>query len=186
MLIALFLLATGCSKKEQAEEKPGVARAATVTLAATVSEVDYEDRILALTDDAGNIRIIEVSDKVKNFDQIAVGDQVKVTFYESFVAYVTPPGEETPPDEQTEVVGVAAPGEMPGMVAIDTHQGTATVEAIDVANRMVSLKGPEGNVVTLPVKEDVKNLDKVKVGDQVTYRFTKAMAIAVEEVGGTQ
>ena len=43
----------------------------------------------------------------------------------------------------------------------------ATVEAIDVAKREVTLKGPKGKVVPLTVAPDVRNLEQVKVGDRV-------------------
>jgi hypothetical protein len=184
--ISLGLLAAGCGKKEQAEEKPSVARVAVMSLTAVVTAVDRTARTLTLQDEAGNTRTIRMSDAVENFDQIETGDQVKVSFYESFVAYVTPPREEMPPEAKTGVVGVAAPEGKPGLVTLGTHQLTTTVEAIDVANRMVTLKGPKGNVVTLPVKDDVKNLDNVNVGDQVTFQVTEAMAIDVEKIGGTQ
>jgi Cu/Ag efflux protein CusF len=48
---------------------------------------------------------------------------------------------------------------------------TATVEAIDVAKREVTLKGPEGNLVTLTVGEKVQRLNEVKKGDQVTVEY---------------
>jgi hypothetical protein len=89
-----------------------------------------------------------------------------------------------PPEAKTDVVGVAAPGGKPGTVTLGTHQVTTTVEAIDVANRMVTLKGPKGNVLTLPVKDEVRNLDKVNVGDQVTFQITEAVVIAVEKIEG--
>jgi Cu/Ag efflux protein CusF len=48
---------------------------------------------------------------------------------------------------------------------------TATVQAIDVAEREVTLKGPLGDVETVTVSEDVKRLDEVKVGDTVTAKY---------------
>ena len=48
---------------------------------------------------------------------------------------------------------------------------TATVESIDVAKREVTLKGPEGNHVTLSVGEKVQRLNEVKPGDQVTVQY---------------
>ncbi len=56
---------------------------------------------------------------------------------------------------------------------------TATVEAIDVAKRLVTLKGPRGNVVTVTVDERVKNLPQVQVGDQVTVKYYEALALRV-------
>jgi hypothetical protein len=44
---------------------------------------------------------------------------------------------------------------------------TAEVTAIDPAKREITLKGPEGNEVTLVVSKAVKRLDEVQVGDSV-------------------
>jgi hypothetical protein len=48
---------------------------------------------------------------------------------------------------------------------------TATVEAIDVAKREITLKGPLGNVVTITVGDKVQRLNEVKKGDQVTVDY---------------
>lgn len=61
---------------------------------------------------------------------------------------------------------------------------TASVEAIDQAQRTVTLKGPRGNVVTLPVSEKAKNFDKVKVGDMVVVRYLEALSLELKK-GGT-
>lgn len=48
----------------------------------------------------------------------------------------------------------------------------AQVVEVDRTNREVSLKGPDGNVVTMAVGRDVIDLERVKVGDTLvsTYR----------------
>jgi hypothetical protein len=53
------------------------------------------------------------------------------------------------------------------------------ITAVDVANRIVSIKGPKGNVSDMVVDARVRNLDKVKVGDRVrmTYRVGVALAL---------
>lgn len=53
---------------------------------------------------------------------------------------------------------------------------SASVEAIDVARREVTLKGPLGNEVTLTVDPKVKKLDKVKVGDFVVVDYFVSVA----------
>ena len=53
---------------------------------------------------------------------------------------------------------------------------TATVQAIDVAKREVTLKGPLGNAVTFTVDKRVKRLDEVKVGDEVTADYYISIA----------
>src|SRR4026208_2344444 len=43
---------------------------------------------------------------------------------------------------------------------------TATIEAIDKTNRIVTLKGPKGNLVDTYVDESYKRFNQLKVGDQ--------------------
>lgn len=65
----------------------------------------------------------------------------------------------------------------------DAVQVKATVEAIDLANRLVTIRGPEGNAVTLEVSPDVRNLPQVKVGDQVVVSYYAAIAAEFKEPG---
>jgi len=53
---------------------------------------------------------------------------------------------------------------------------TAKVQAIDLAKREVTLKGPAGNEVTFTVDQRVKRLDEVKVGDDVTADYYVSVA----------
>jgi hypothetical protein len=55
----------------------------------------------------------------------------------------------------------------------------ATVEALDRDTRMITLRNPRGNVSTFEVGDAVKNLDKVKVGDQVVVDYYESLAIEV-------
>jgi len=48
---------------------------------------------------------------------------------------------------------------------------TATVEAIDVTTREVTLKGAKGNLVTLTVGDKVQRLNEIQKGDQVTVEY---------------
>src|SRR5262245_5137430 len=45
---------------------------------------------------------------------------------------------------------------------------TAVVENVDLANRRVTLRGPEGKVQTVTVDETVRNLPQVHKGDTVS------------------
>ena len=48
--------------------------------------------------------------------------------------------------------------------------------------RTATLKDHEGKVSTIDVDPTVKNLENVKVGDQVVYQFTKAIAFDISKV----
>jgi hypothetical protein len=56
---------------------------------------------------------------------------------------------------------------------------TAKIEAIDLANRVVTLKGPMGKTVALKVDDKVKNLAQVKVGDEIVLKYFEAVSVAL-------
>jgi len=59
----------------------------------------------------------------------------------------------------------------------------ATVVAIDRAERVVALKGPEGNIVELIVDEAVTRFDNLKVGDTVTADYYESVAYDIKKPG---
>jgi hypothetical protein len=71
----------------------------------------------------------------------------------------------------------------PGIVVTDVSVAKATVEAIDYDKRTVTLKGPEGNTLTLKVDKNAKNFDQVKKGDQVTAEYYESVAVFVRKPG---
>lgn len=59
----------------------------------------------------------------------------------------------------------------------------ATVEAIDLKNRMVTLRNPEGKAFTIHAGEDVVNLPQVRVGDEVVLAYVNAVSVRMAESG---
>jgi len=59
----------------------------------------------------------------------------------------------------------------------------ATVEAIDLQKRVVTLKGPKGNVFDVTVGEQARNLPQVKVGDQVEVKYYESLALRLVKPG---
>jgi hypothetical protein len=51
------------------------------------------------------------------------------------------------------------------------------VEAIDYRKRQVSVRGPKGNIVSLPVAAEVKDLESVSAGDRITLTYSEALAM---------
>ena len=60
---------------------------------------------------------------------------------------------------------------------------TATIEAIDKANRTVTLKGPTGNREEIKAPEQMEGFNSLKVGDQVTATYFTAIAVNVRKPG---
>jgi len=77
----------------------------------------------------------------------------------------------------------AAPAEQPRVVKERTAVMTATVQAIDLNTRIVTLKGPKGEVRDIKVGEEAVNLPQVKVGDLVTVKYYESLAIEVIKPG---
>jgi hypothetical protein len=71
-----------------------------------------------------------------------------------------------------------APAPMGRMAAVHTTL-TAEVTAINLATREVTLKGLEGNEVTLTAGDAVKRLDEVKAGDFVRVDYLVSIAAEV-------
>lgn len=158
----------------------GIELSGTVVMTATVQALNVKERLIVLADDAGNLQIVEAGPEVKNFDQIAIGDQVKAEFYESVALQIADPDAEPAGGEAMGVI-TAPKGEKPGMVAVDVLEEIVTVEAIDRANQKVMLKGPDGKVATVKVPPEIGDLTKIKVGDKILIRYTRALAISVDK-----
>ncbi len=54
---------------------------------------------------------------------------------------------------------------------------SSSVEAVDVAGRQITLKGPQGNVEVFTVGPEVKRLGEIKAGDTITTEY-KVVAVA--------
>jgi hypothetical protein len=189
--LALALIATAYAATALAQQ-PGAGTAAviasepgraaalrTVELSAQVVGIDKATRTVTLKGPQGNVVEVVAGDEVRNFDQIKVGDSVVARYAEALTLELrktkVAAGEATVREE----AGRAKPGERPAVAGARTITVIADVVAVDPENSTISLKGPQGNVVTL----DVQNPDQfkvVKVGDQVEATYAEALALSVE------
>lgn len=161
-------------------EKPGVMVSEERTATATVEAVNKETREVTLKAEDGGKLTFKAGPEVRNFAQIHVGDKVTAKTFESLAIFVTPPGQ-TPSSSETESLERAALGKKPSGSYTRTVDISASVEAVDLKNRKVTLRGPKGKTVTLDVGEQVKRLDKVKVGDIVAAEYTEIVEISVSK-----
>ena len=84
---------------------------------------------------------------------------------------------------QPERVVAAAAGEGK-LAAAQLVTVKAKVEAIDLANREVTLKQEDGTTETLLVSEEVKNLPQLKVGDTVTMDYYESLTMSLNKTEG--
>lgn len=158
---------------------PGGVRVETHKLTAHVTGIDAANRKVTLVTSDGEKTTVKCGPEVINFDQIRVGDQLKVTVVEELVAYLAAAG--TPPsDGGAAVVALAPQGAKPGGLVADTVQVTAKVTAIDLKKHKATLQFPDGRTRTVAVRQDV-DLTKRKVGEEVVIRITEMLALSVEK-----
>jgi hypothetical protein len=188
VLVALVIFAFSCGGMVVTEEKktesasggkkPSVYKEDVVTETLTVEAVDLEKRIVTLRRADGSIFDLNVGEEVRNLPQVKVGDEVVTQYYESLLVQVKKPG----PVEGTQVKGTASrakPGEKPAAMGARQVTVTATVEKIDKKKMIATLKGADGEIVDVKVR-DPKHLENVNAGDQVVFTYTEGMAISVE------
>jgi hypothetical protein len=83
--------------------------------------------------------------------------------------------------QQTAPAPGGAPKVMDAAGTADVTTLTAKIEAVDQANRTVTVKGPMGRVVTLKVDPKVKNFAQVKAGDDIVLRYAEAVSVKLEK-----
>jgi hypothetical protein len=66
---------------------------------------------------------------------------------------------------------------------VTVSQVTATVEAVDLVTRMVTLVRPDGKSVVVQAGEQVRNLAQVRLGDKVTVEYYEGLVAEIAPPG---
>ncbi|MEI7636702.1 MAG: hypothetical protein WCJ37_05310 [Syntrophus sp. (in: bacteria)] len=164
------------AKKQTGE--PGAVVVDTVKATAKVTAIDAAKRTVTLEMD-GKSKTITCGPEVRNFDQIKVGDLLKVTFVEALAVYLQKAGAPAG-GEEVKTVTLAPKGSKPGVLVTDTIVLKAKIDAVDAKKGTVTITTPAGETKTMKVDKKVKGLKALKKGDDIVVRYTEALAIVVE------
>lgn len=180
IFVATMLLASSSARftwaQAPAEEEIGGAEVIHTT--ATVEKLDIEKRTATLRLENGEAKNVKVDKRVRNLDQVKVGDHLKLAYTEEIAIVVSNNGEQTQTSSSSQV-SVAPKGAKPGAVRVDTSSLTGEVVAVDAKNHKVTLREADGKKRTIKVGEKVQNLDRLKVGESVSILFTEALAVEI-------
>ena len=181
---ALAAVIPGLHAQDKAPKAPtaaekGKAAMEVVRVTATVETIDQKTRSVTLKDSKGEIHGFIAGPEVRNLAQVSVGDVVTLEYGQAVAVRLVKTDKTVRERTVTEVVDRAAVGQMPGGTIGREINVIASVEAIDVPKRVVTLRGPQ-NTVTLQVR-DPKMLEGVKKGDFVQAVYAEALAIKVEK-----
>lgn len=179
-VVAALTLVTQFASAQQA--KPPIigvaAEEAGLIYDGVVTKIDTATRTVTLKNQDG-ITSIVAGPEVKNFAQIKVGDRFDIV-YELAVAMelVKVKNAGVRSEEVTTSTTTAPKGDKPGMITTKVITAVANIVAIDKTKKIVTLKGPQGNII----KVKVKNPDLMKdiaVNDQVKVVYAEAIAAVV-------
>ena len=157
-----------------------VKKSDSVTATATIQAIDKANRLVTLRDETGAEDTMQVGPAMKRFDELKVGDKVKVTYYESLVLQVRKPGDpaKTSGDDAKLTKGTGA---SPSATLSRQQTTSVDVMAIDQKLPSITVKTADGRTVTRKV-ENPKNLEGVKVGDKIDITYTQAAVMSIEPV----
>lgn len=74
----------------------------------------------------------------------------------------------------------AIAAEVPLSAVVEADHISTKVVSVDLATKQVVLEGPQGNQATVQLTEKAKNIDKLKAGDQVDIKVTRAVAVYLD------
>ena len=174
ILGALVLLAS--SQFVQAQQP--ITRTTTVKGTATIVAIDSTLRIVTIRTSNGEEDSLAVGPEVKRFNELKVGDRINMTFVESAVVTVQPPG--AAPKPSTVGAGVTpGTGKSPSATIAGQVTTTVTVKAIDASVPSITVTTADGRTVTRKI-ENKKNLEGIKVGDKLDITYTQAVMLSAE------
>ena len=183
------LLGFSLSAQAQVKDKPDLHKMTVedevlISATATVQAVDIEKRELTLKGPLGDVVTLTVDKEVKRLNEVKVGDEVTAKYYVSIAAELREPteAEKEKPIMITEGMAKAPKGASPAAGGLRMIRVLATVEGLQRPTRMVTLKGPRGNYLSVRAR-DPKRLEKLHLGDTIVVTFTEALAVSVEKTG---
>ena len=149
----------------------------TAELSAPVVAVDKAKRLITVKDSKGESVSFVAGPEVRNFDQIKVGDVVRVQYSESLVLELKKAGKAVVARTEQAAGARAKAGAKPGAAVGREVKIVADVIEVDRTTQSVTLRGPQ-RTVTLKIT-DPEQLKLIEKGDQVEATFTEAVAVSV-------
>ncbi len=180
-LLGAALLSPGFALAEHHEAaERAVVVAEEVNLKGKVVSVDAATRTVVVEGERGGLVEIQAPKDSPNFEQIQVGDPVSATYVESIAIAIAPVPDAQPGVSKMVDVATAPKGATPGVIVAERIELRAVVKAVDTENRKVTLEVPGGGERTLKVANDI-DVEKIKVGEQVSVALTRALAISIDK-----
>ena len=170
---AVLAVTVACTSTETAETTETLER----TL--TVREIDRDARSFDVTGDGQRFKL-KVSDAVKNFDQIEVGDKLNVAYTRSVAVGMAVPGD-TGETFDLAAGAVAEEGAKPAAAAGEIISTVVEFVEYDPETNIAILRENNGNLLATEVQREMRAFARARMpGDRIEVEIIEAFAIAIE------
>jgi hypothetical protein len=179
-LACVVLASTVRAAEKGQERRPPREKWILVSLDATVEAIDYESREVVLRGPLGNLVTVVADDRVKRLAEIKAGDIIHTEYWTYLKAEFRDPTSAEQAEPLTVLVagGKAPEGWDPAAEVGAVVKAVVTVEIIDRPDMIVTVRGPRGNYVSIPV-EDPAILEKLHIGEVVVLTYAEALALSL-------
>ena len=172
--------------ESRTDKGQGAREVVAVEVQATVKAVDLKNRTITLKGLEGGEAKLDVGPEVKRLAEIKAGDTVVVTYLRSLAYDLREPTAEELKQPKTQILAADRNDSSlpPGAEVLHSVKAIVTVVGIDRAAQTVTVKGPEGRVVTVKA-HNPERLATIKLGDTAAVTYTEALAISVEPLNNS-
>jgi hypothetical protein len=182
--LAVVAAALSLAAAPVAAAQAPVTKTKSVSATATIQAIDSANRTLTIRDESGVEDSYVAGPEIKRFDELKVGDKVKMTYMESVVLQLrkAPAAGTTgakPADPSLDAAVTRGKGALPGVTAAVQEKMTVTVKSIDASVPSITVTTPDGRTITRKV-ENKKTLDGVAAGESIEVTYTRALLTSIE------
>ena len=183
MVTVIMVLSAAAFAQEGTERRPMRERWEELTIEAVIEAVDPEKREVLLRGPEGNLMTVTAGENVKRFNEIEVGDMVTAQFWTYLKAEFREPTEAEKAEPLVVLAGwgKAPKGKPPGAVVGRTIKAVVSIEIINRPDMFVTVRGPRGNYVSIPV-EDNDLITQLNVGEVGVLTYTEAVVLTLEKI----
>lgn len=189
-IVGVLISLVGCKSGQSKSSAPAPSAKTSaeisneLTATAEVTAVERDRRVVTVRREDGSLVALRVGPAARNFDQIAVGDKVRVRYMESLTVSRRPAGETASSAQGAVGAARTEAGAKPGGGVGMAINLRVKIESIDPSHDIVVFSLASGELVAhrVATADGRAFVEGLRVGDVVQLDYTEALALSVEEL----
>lgn len=183
-LAATSLMVAGCAGQHAGRPAPAgqsAQRETVLETTAVVEKVNQATREVELRASDGELVTVVAGPEVRNLPQLAAGDVVRLTYFESVAARMAESADGGPANAAV-VAGRAPEGAKPAGLVGTAVNMVVTMVSYDPATAVATFTTPEGTTESVVVHPAMRAFAAARSpGDRVAVELTSAVAVSIVE-----